>query len=131
MRKAGQAHFRCALDAGFELLQLPGRDRPYPNLESPYAPLFFARDQFTPRQRAVLNVVWEIPVGKGRRYLGNANRFVNGVVGGWQFYWIGLYGVGPLLLTDIQRFRSFEHEYVRRAARSRLQWEPASIPRET
>jgi hypothetical protein len=64
------------------------------NLENPYAPLFFSRDQFTPRQRGVVNAVWEIPVGKGRRYLGSANRLVDGVVGGWQVYWIGYFESG-------------------------------------
>jgi hypothetical protein len=64
------------------------------NLENPYAPLFFSRDQFTPRQRAVVNAVWEIPVGKGRRYLGNANRWLDGVAGGWQVYWIGYFESG-------------------------------------
>lgn len=28
---------------------------------------------------------WEIPVGKGRHFLSNTNRLVNGVVGGWMF----------------------------------------------
>jgi hypothetical protein len=64
------------------------------NLESPYAPLFFARDQYTPRQRAVVNAVWEIPVGKGRRYLSNSHPVVNGVLGGWQLYWIGYMETG-------------------------------------
>ena len=35
--------------------------------------------------------------------------------------------IGALFLADIQRFRSFGYEYVRRAARSRLQWEPAFV----
>jgi Carboxypeptidase regulatory-like domain len=64
------------------------------NFENPYAPLFFSRDQFTPRQRAVVNAVWEIPVGKGRRYLGNVNRWIDGIAGGWQVYWIGYFESG-------------------------------------
>jgi len=64
------------------------------NLESPYAPLFFARDQYTPHQRAVVSVVWEMPLGKGRRYLSNANPVVNGILGGWQLYWIGYMETG-------------------------------------
>jgi hypothetical protein len=64
------------------------------NLENPYAPLFFSRDQFTPRQRAVVNAVWEVPVGKGRRYLGSANRWIDGIAGGWQVYWIGYFESG-------------------------------------
>jgi len=64
------------------------------NLENPNAPLFFSRDQFTPRQRAVVNAAWEIPVGKGRRYLGSSNRLVDGIAGGWQIYWIGYFESG-------------------------------------
>ncbi|MDQ1471245.1 MAG: hypothetical protein QOJ99_2725, partial [Bryobacterales bacterium] len=30
-------------------------------------------------------IVWDIPVGRSRKYLGNANRIVDGVLGGWQF----------------------------------------------
>ncbi len=28
---------------------------------------------------------WELPFGKGRKFLGHANRFVDGVAGGWRF----------------------------------------------
>ncbi len=36
--------------------------------------------------RHIFNVyaIYQIPVGKGRKYLTNANRFVDGVLGGWQ-----------------------------------------------
>jgi hypothetical protein len=36
------------------------------------------------RRRLVMNWVYEVPVGKGRAVLGNANRFVDSVLGGWQ-----------------------------------------------
>ena len=64
------------------------------NLESPYAPLRMSRDGYTPRQRVVLNVVWEIPVGKGRRFMSHANPVLNGALGGWQLYWIGYMETG-------------------------------------
>jgi len=64
------------------------------NLENPYGPLYMARDGFTPRQRVVLNTVWEIPVGKGRKYMTSAHPLVNGVLGGWQLYWIGYFETG-------------------------------------
>src|SRR5581483_7026822 len=64
------------------------------NLENPYGPLRMARDPFTPRQRAVLNVVWQIPVGKGRHYMSNAPKVVDAVLGGWQLYWIGYLETG-------------------------------------
>jgi hypothetical protein len=90
MRRAGQVTF----DAHWTLASSYSNFQGGSNLESPYAPLFFARDQYTPRQRAVLNVVWEIPVGKGRRLLSNSNSVVNGVLGGWQLYWIGYMETG-------------------------------------
>ena len=31
------------------------------------------------------SVVWNLPVGRGRQFLGHANRFVDEVVGGWEF----------------------------------------------
>ncbi len=58
------------------------------NRENPYAPLFWTRDAYTPRQRAVINAIWEIPVGRGRTYLASAPAAVNHVLGGWQLYWI-------------------------------------------
>jgi hypothetical protein len=85
MRKAGQITF----DAHWTLASSYSNYQGGSNLESPYAPLFYARDQYTPRQRAVVNAVWEIPVGKGRRYLSASHPLVNGVLGGWQLYWIG------------------------------------------
>jgi len=30
-------------------------------------------------------IVWDLPVGKGRQYLGNSNMLVDAVLGGWQF----------------------------------------------
>jgi hypothetical protein len=64
------------------------------NLENPYAPLFWARDPNTVRHRVVLNVIWNIPVGKGHRILGSAPAVVNPVLGGWQLYWIGYFETG-------------------------------------
>jgi hypothetical protein len=31
-----------------------------------------------------MNSIWEIPVGRGRMFLGNSNKFVNAIIGGWQ-----------------------------------------------
>jgi hypothetical protein len=41
-----------------------------------------------------MNLTWEIPVGRGRHFLPGANTFVNGVLGGWQVYWIGYLQTG-------------------------------------
>ncbi|HWQ56956.1 MAG TPA: TonB-dependent receptor [Bryobacteraceae bacterium] len=58
------------------------------NLENPYAPLFWNRDAFTSRQRAVINTIWTIPVGTGRTYLSSAPAVVDHILGGWRLYWI-------------------------------------------
>ena len=63
-------------------------------LENPYAPLFWSRDPNTSRQRAVMNAVWQIPVGKGRHFLNAAPAAVDHVLGGWQLYWIGYFQTG-------------------------------------
>lgn len=84
-RKTGQ----LTLDAHWTLASSYSNYQSGANFENPYAPLFFSRDQFTPRQRGVLNIVWEIPVGKGRQFLNQANPIVNGALGGWQVYWLG------------------------------------------
>jgi hypothetical protein len=42
----------------------------------------------------VVSAVWEMPLGKGRRYLSNANPVVNGILGGCQLYWIGYMETG-------------------------------------
>ena len=48
----------------------------------------FGRDEFTTRHRAVISAVWEIPVGRGRRYMSDAPAVANQFLGGWQLYWI-------------------------------------------
>jgi hypothetical protein len=60
----------------------------------PYAPLGWGRDTYTTRHRAVVNTVWEIPAGKGRRYLSAAPAIVNHALGGWQLYWIAYFESG-------------------------------------
>jgi Carboxypeptidase regulatory-like domain/TonB dependent receptor len=39
----------------------------------------------TPRNRWVTTATWNIPFGKGRQFGANSNRFVDAVLGGWQF----------------------------------------------
>jgi hypothetical protein len=41
-----------------------------------------------------MNLAYDIPFGKGRHFLSNANRVVDGVLGGWQLYWIGYLQTG-------------------------------------
>jgi hypothetical protein len=49
----------------------------------------------TRKHRWITTLVDEIPVGKGRRFLGNANGVVDGILGGWQLSTILLAETGP------------------------------------
>jgi hypothetical protein len=39
-------------------------------------------------------VSYELPIGKGRRWLTNTNRWVNGILGGWKMTWLLRYNSG-------------------------------------
>jgi hypothetical protein len=39
-------------------------------------------------------VTYELPFGKGRRWLSNQNRWVNGILGGWNMTWLLRYNTG-------------------------------------
>ena len=64
------------------------------NFENPYGTLGFAHNQFTSRHRGVLNVTWEIPVGRKRKFLSRAPAAINEALGGWQIYWIAYFETG-------------------------------------
>lgn len=49
----------------------------------------------TRKHRWITTLVDEIPVGKGRQFLGNANGVLNGILGGWQLSTIFLAETGP------------------------------------
>lgn len=49
------------------------------------------------RQRFLLTGIYQLPFGQGRKYLANSNRFVEGVLGGWQISSIALAETGPYL----------------------------------
>lgn len=44
----------------------------------------YANSDFDVRHIMNLNAVWQLPIGRGQWLLGNANRVVNGFLGGWQ-----------------------------------------------
>lgn len=52
--------------------------------EQDFRPSEVISDQDYPH-RFVLNGIYELPFGKGKKFLSGANRFVDGVLGGWQF----------------------------------------------
>lgn len=51
----------------------------------------------------VFNYIYELPIGRGRAFLGNAGRIVNALAGGWQVSGISTYGTGnPIQVTVSQ-----------------------------
>ena len=61
----------------------------------------YANSDFDIRHIININAVWQLPVGRGHAFLGNSNKLVNGVIGGWQlsgiYRWnsglpVGFYG---------------------------------------
>jgi hypothetical protein len=57
------------------------------NTENPYGPKFWNRD-FLAKHRVVLNSTWELPVGRGKRFLGTAPTIVDQILGGWRVSWV-------------------------------------------
>lgn len=45
---------------------------------------YYRVDTYFPKQEIKFNGIVDLPVGRGKRFLGNANRFVNEFAGGWQ-----------------------------------------------
>jgi hypothetical protein len=44
----------------------------------------YANSDFDIRHIINVNAVWQLPIGRGEKLFGNANNWVNGVIGGWQ-----------------------------------------------
>jgi hypothetical protein len=63
------------------------------DLENPYDPNHWNRD-FYPKHRVVLNILWQLPFGKGAHFLANAPRSVDAVIGGWKLAWVSILQTG-------------------------------------
>jgi hypothetical protein len=55
----------------------------------------------TRRHRFLLNMVYDIPFGKGRSFLGDANRAVDAILGGWQISSVLTLQSGPYLTPTV------------------------------
>ena len=51
----------------------------------------YALANFDVRNVVHLSGSYELPFGKGKRYMGNASGAANAVAGGWSLQWIPLY----------------------------------------
>jgi len=65
----------------------------YLNLENPYDTRLWNRDLLA-RHRIVFNTVWELPFGRGRRYMNNAPKSVDEILGGWKLIWVSYLQTG-------------------------------------
>jgi len=66
----------------------------YQNLEDPYAPRTWSHDQYSSKFRAVVSAVWTMPFGHGKRFLTNAPKPVDFVLGGWRADWVAIMETG-------------------------------------
>jgi hypothetical protein len=71
---------------------------------TPFAPAGYNRglSSFDHPNLLSLNVVWDIPVGRGHSFGGNMNRAANAVIGGWEFSGIYLFSSGDPLIFGVQ-----------------------------
>ncbi len=77
-----------------------GQTRFEPLLDNARPELENSRADFDQTHVFNLNFIYELPVGKGKRFL-NENRFVNAILGGWQTNGILRFGSGaPITFTD-------------------------------
>lgn len=83
----------------------------YSNLENPYAGLFWNRDA-NPEHRVVLNLSWDLPFGKGARFLSKAPRAVDAALGGWRLYWIGFFQSGHYFYSILFGRGSIQHQHL-------------------
>jgi carboxypeptidase family protein/TonB-dependent receptor-like protein len=65
----------------------------YLNLENPYSPKVWNRT-FLANHRVVFNTIWEVPVGRDRRFLSNAPGVVENALGGWRLVWVAYLQTG-------------------------------------
>lgn len=57
-----------------------------------------------PAHRVRWNGVYDLPFGKGRKFLGSSSGFANALVGGWQFTTIGTWAGGDWLSVSSSRY---------------------------
>ncbi len=66
-----------------------------PNLtDSQRLRLLYTNSSQVPPQRITWNGLYQLPFGRGKKFLGNANRGMDALVGGWQIAFIGTWANG-------------------------------------
>lgn len=65
-------------------------------------------------QNFVGTVGWDLPFGHGRRFASSANRYVNGIIGGWHLDTIMRFNNGlPIRLTETSSLTGYNYEVAR------------------
>jgi len=63
---------------------------------------FYANSDFDLRHVFNANAVWELPMGKGKFFLGNSGKVVDAIIGGWQLSTVYRYNTGyPYSLSGV------------------------------
>ncbi|MGD1090738.1 MAG: TonB-dependent receptor [Bryobacteraceae bacterium] len=70
------------------------QDRFDPNLD-------YGNVEFTRRQRLLSTFIYNLPIGHGRALLGNANRAVDSLLGGWELAGVLLFQTGPYIAVAV------------------------------
>ncbi len=66
-----------------------------PNLsDSQLLRLLYTNSSQVPPQRITWTGLYQLPLGRGKKYLGNVNRGIDALVGGWQIAFIGTWANG-------------------------------------
>ena len=63
------------------------------NTQNPYAQLFWNRDFFA-KHRVVVNSIWQLPFGKGKRYGSGVSPVADKIIGGWSITWVAYFMTG-------------------------------------
>ncbi|HEY3841271.1 MAG TPA: TonB-dependent receptor [Bryobacteraceae bacterium] len=64
----------------------------------------WGNNQITPTHRVYGYAIYQLPVGRGRKYLSNTNAFVNGAFGGWQMAWNAMWQSGQFFTPSFSGF---------------------------
>jgi hypothetical protein len=62
----------------------------------------YSNEQFQYRNKWLIYYVYELPVGRGRKWLGNTNKYVDGALGGWRVSGITTYHTGDALSPSFE-----------------------------
>ena len=62
----------------------------------------YSNEEFQYRNKFLIYYIYELPVGHGKKWLGNSNRFVDGALGGWRVSGVTTYRSGDALSPSFE-----------------------------